>query len=472
MTRSARGARRRAPLVALFAVVVLVLGVGLPLGAAGVVRAAAAQAADAVGAVVLVKNEKSDDGDAKDSDGKDSSKDAGGKHAGGKDAGGKDAGGKDLEEKDSGGKDSSGQDQKKDDGSEADQFQGRDKIGEASADEYLAISDVPATGNILAGGDFSGGSYSFSCSLSDHKNSDNPIIAPGKRNGAQHVHDYAGNDSTNAASNLAVLQESSTTCSNGDQSPIFWPVMRDLRRVGPDVEQDGGSLDGNVGSYVEPTSVDYTFHGHGTRAMEPMPVNMTIVTGSAKAATADGKGANAKYTCSGFGNRMTDQYPICPQGSGLQRVFDFPSCWNGKDLDSEDHTEHLRYPDESGQCSDGEVPVPALRITANYDAPAGRSFAIDSFPEQQHDPITDHALLEYLTSKSRAQAGADCINAARRCTQGSQDDASRAGPTGASDQVTTSKNFVNLMATHARAQGGGMRMGGMSMRGMSMGAPR
>ncbi len=462
MTRTARGARRRALLVALFAVVVLVLGVGLPLGAAGVVRAGAARAATAVGDVLLVGNETDDGNSSKDSgtNGKGSEQSDGDSStkSSDKDGGGKDGG------KDSGGNESG--DGAKDAGKAGDdRFAGRDKIGEASADEYVDIGDVAAKGNILAGGDFSGGSYSFTCSLSDHKNSDNPIIAPGKRNGAQHVHDYACNDSTNAASNLALLKESSTTCTNGDQSPIFWPVLRDLRGVGPDVGQDGGSLDGNVGSYVEPTSVDYTFHGHGTRSMDPMPVNMTMVTGSAKAGTADGKGANAKYTCSGFGNRMTARYPICPQASELQRVFDFPSCWNGEDLDSEDHTEHLKYPDESGECSDDEVPVPALRITVSYDAPAGRSFAIDSFPEQQHDPVTDHALLEYLSTKSRAQAGAECINAARRCTQGSGDDASRAGPTGTSDQVTTSKNFVHLMATHARAHGGGMAMGGMSMGG-------
>jgi hypothetical protein len=458
-------ARRRALYAALFAVVVLVLGVGLPLGAAGVVRVAPARAFSAVGGVLLVKNETDDGGSGKsaedeggDSGKKDSGKkDSAKKNSGKENGGGKDAGQKDAAKKGAG---------KAGDGG----FEGRDQIGEASAKEYVDISDVPAQGNILAGGDFSGGSYSFTCSLSDHKNSDNPIIAPGKRNGAQHVHDYAGNDSTNAASNLRVLKESSTTCTNGDQSPIFWPVLRDLRGVGPDVGQDGGSLDGNVGSYVEPAAVDYTFHGHGTRAMTAMPVNMTMVTGSAKAATADGKGANAKYTCSGFGNRMTDQYAICPQGSQMQRVFDFPSCWNGKDLDSEDHTEHLRYPDESGECTDDEVPVPALRITVDYDAPAGRTFAIDSFPEQQHDPITDHALLEYLSTTSRARAGAECINSARRCAQGSADDASRAGPTGASDQVTTSKNFVNLMATHARAHGGGMPMGGMPMRGMPVGA--
>jgi hypothetical protein len=451
MGRTVRGARRRAPFVALFAVLVLVLGVALPLGAAGVVRVAATRAVTVVGDVLLVKNERTDDGDDSKDGGSGEGSEKGGEKSGKKkDSGADDSG--DASKKDGGKADA--------DGAGGDQFQGRDQIGEASANEYVAINDVAAQGNILAGGDFSGGSYSFSCSLSDHHNSDNPIIAPGKRNGAQHVHDYAGNDSTNAASNLAVLKESSTTCTNGDQSPIFWPVLRDLRQVGPDVGQDGGSLDGNVGSYVEPTSVDYTFHGHGTREMEAMPLNMTMVTGSAKAATADGKGANAKYTCSGFGNRVTDQYPICPQGSDLQRVFDFPSCWNGKDLDSEDHTEHLRYPDQSGECTDDEVPVPALRITVDYDAPPGRSFAIDSFPEQQHDPITDHALLEYLSSRSRAQAGADCINAARRCTQGSQDDASRAGPTGTSDQVTTSKNFAHLMATHMLAHGGGMPMGG------------
>jgi hypothetical protein len=404
MARAGRGVRRRALVVGLFAVVVLVLGVGLPLGAAGVVRTAAARAVTAVGGVLLIKQEKHDDSD--------------------------------------------------------DEFKGRDKIGKASAKEYVDISKVSPKGNILAGGDFSGGSYSFSCTLSDHHNSDNPIITPGKRNGAQHVHDYAGNDSTNATSDLQVLQESSTTCTNGDQSPIFWPVLRDLGGVGPDVGQDGGSLDGNVGSFVEPTSVDYTFHGHGTEKVTPMPVNMTMVTGAAKAAS-EGKGANAKYTCSGFGNRMTDQYPICPQGSALQRVFDFPSCWDGKNLDSDNHTDHLQYPNEQGECSSDQVSVPALRITVNYaNRPDARNFAIDSFPEEQHSPVTDHALLEYLSSESRAKAGADCINAARQCAQGANDDTSRAGPTGASDQVATSKNFAHAMATHAAAHGGGEPAGG------------
>jgi hypothetical protein len=32
-----------------------------------------------------------------------------------------------------------------------------------------------------------------------------------------------------------------------------------------------------------------------------------------------------------------------------------------------------------------------LRMTLTYDVPPGRSFALDTFPEQAHSPITDHA---------------------------------------------------------------------------------
>ena len=270
------------------------------------------------------------------------------------------------------------------------------------------------------------------------------------RNGAQHTHDYAGNEGTNAASDEDTLAEASTTCTNGDRSPIFWPVLRNIRGIGPDVGADGGSLDGNVGSFVEPSSIDATFHGHGTRRAEAMPLNIALVTGSAKAGTNDGKGANAKYTCSGATDRMTDLYPMCPDGQALLRVFDFPSCWNGQDLDSEDHASHIVYPDEDGECADDLVPVPALRLTVTYDdPPSGRGFAIDSFPEQQHDPITDHALIEYLSTESRAQQGVECVNDARRCVQDAGDGARASRSTDTRDRVPPSQTFAHALATHA-----------------------
>lgn len=372
------------------------------------------------------------------------------------DQGGDDQGGDDQDQHQDGAEQDGEQDGGDDAGTGDDgddgEFEGRNEIGRASQDEYVPINQVQSNSGLGEGGDFSGGSYSIECSLADHKNPDNPIIAPGVRNGAQHMHDYAGNESTNANSDSESLGQATTTCTNGDQSPFFWPVLRDLNGVGPDVGQDGGSLDGNVGSYINPSTIDITFHGHGSLEIEPMPRNLIMVVGAAKAATADGEGSNAKYSCSGFEDRVTDQYPICPQGSNMQRIYDFPSCWDGENLDSEDHTTHLVFPDKSGECAEDEVPVPALRLTVGYDdMPPGRSFAIDSFPEQQHDPITDHALTEFISSQRRAEAGAACINSGRQCQQG-EESAAR-GSTLGEDQQPRPLNFDRAFSTHANAHG-------------------
>ena len=308
------------------------------------------------------------------------------------------------------------------------------------------------------GGQFSAGTYSVRCSLSNHRNSDNPLLAPGKVNGAQHAHDYAGNNSANASSDTDTLEQSTTTCTNGDQSPVFWPVLRNLNGVGDDVGEDGGSLDGNVGSIIEPTTIDLTFHGHGSRPVEPMPLTMVLNDGAAKSATENGKGANAKYTCSGS-RQLTDLYPLCPAGSQMQRVFDFPSCWNGRDTDSADHISHIVFPDPDGNCEADEVPVPALRLTLSYPAVQSQTFAIDSFPQEQHNPITDHALMEYLSSERRAAAGAACINSGQRCVQGPANNAAAnngSGTTGngvgfldPQDRVPPSRHFTSALATHA-----------------------
>jgi len=426
---------RRVPvlLLALLAAAGLLIGVavgaGTPLVAHG-------------GFVAIADDEDSGSGSGSDGSGGGSGGDQGDRDSDGRQGGDDGNGGDAGDAGDDGGGDGGGGDDE--------EFPGRDEAGRASAEQYVTIQNVRAVGRRGEGGVFSGGSYSVRCALSAHKNSDNPIIAPGVRNGAQHTHDYAGNESTNFASEDETLEESTTTCTNGDRSPIFWPVLRDLRGVGPDVGADGGSLDGNVGSLVEPSSVDFTFHGHGTRPTEAMPRNMVLVTGSAKAATTGGEGNNAKYTCTGSGGRLTDLYPMCPDGSSMQRIYDFPSCWNGQDLDSEDHISHIRYPDEDGECDDDLVPVPALRITVDYeDPPPGRQFAIDSFPEQQHHPITDHALMEYLSSERRAEEGANCINSARRCVQGSSQDAAAAGSTDTADRVPRSQTFAHALATHA-----------------------
>ncbi|MFC5136621.1 DUF1996 domain-containing protein [Actinomycetospora rhizophila] len=294
----------------------------------------------------------------------------------------------------------------------------RDQIAPAGPEQYVDITDVDANGgNRGQGGVFSGGSYTVNCGTSDHRNSSNFMAAPGNPNGAQHTHDYVGNTTTDENSDEASLEAGGTSCTNGDRSTFFWPVLRDLNGTDDDANDDGGGKDGNVGRILTPQSADLTFHGTGGQDVEALPQHLEVIMGNAKAAAQDGKNANAKYTCSGFTDRVTDKYPICPSGSNLMRILDYPNCWDGENLSSEDLRSHITFPDENGRCDDGETTLPALRITLTYDQPAGRAFAIDTFPDNQHAPITDHSDFMHFSSVARAQQGADCINNNERCTQ-------------------------------------------------------
>ena len=288
------------------------------------------------------------------------------------------------------------------------------------AADYLAIAAAdlvrPAP---RPGPAASTGSFTTVCgrNIGGHRNSDNFITVPGHTNGAHHVHDYVGNISTDGTSTDASLAAAGTTCARGDKSVYFWPVLRDIRHAGPDAEQPGGGQDGNMGHILTPTAVAIEFLGNPQAPVTPMPRFLRIVTGDAKAVTKGPGAARAQWTCSGSPGRVSaDHYPLCPAGQLVQRTGEFPSCWNGADLDSETHRTHVRFPDPAtGACPAGTVAIPRLRITLSYDVPAGRSYAIDTFPDQLRKAVTDHFDFENVMPERLMTQVAACLNAGSTC---------------------------------------------------------
>jgi Domain of unknown function (DUF1996) len=358
-------------------------------------------------------------------------------------------------------------DNKKNDNKDDEEFPGRDKAEPASDDDFIDINDVPPDndrsrgvgagdqrgnrtgdrgdnrGNNRIGaqndnrtgnrgnnqdngtqgddrrngtGGSSTGSFVARCGRPDgHQNSDNFMVTPGKRNGAQHVHNYVGNLSTDADSTDDSLHAAGTSCDRDNKSTFFWPVVRDTSQQGGDADEDGGGLDGNFGKILPEKTVDLRFLGSPNGKVVPMPDDLTIIMGDAKAKTNGSTNANAQWTCTGFENRVTDKYPLCPAGSDLVRILEFPSCWDGENLDSADHRSHVVFPDEDGRCDDGFKAIPRLRETLTYNRPNGRNFAVDTFPDQQHDPSTDHADFMNIASDDVLKLAADCINSGRNC---------------------------------------------------------
>ncbi len=340
--------------------------------------------------------------------------------------------------KDGGQEQGQGQEQ----GSGQEQGQGQEPAGEQPggqggngpvAADYAAIDSVQPNAPAPDLNSFrSKGSFTTACGVNENGlfNSDNVIVAPGVSNGAHHFHDYVGNQSNTAFASDDDLSGADTSCvDKGDKSSYFWPVLRLQNGTQErDAGAPGGGTEGNAGQIVTAKQATMTFIGNPRSEVTAIPRLMRIITGDAKAFVNGPGNANASWSCTGFEDRqLKDKYPLCPQGSDVVRTFRFQSCWDGRNTDSANHRTHVAFADAAGNCPDSFVAIPQLvqRIVYDVDAPSladgGRTtplFAVDSFPEQLHKPVTDHGdFINVFDAKLMDEVVA-CINDGKQCGAG------------------------------------------------------
>jgi hypothetical protein len=301
------------------------------------------------------------------------------------------------------------------------------------AADFADIKNVqPNVNDPRPEGDASRGSFATSCGVNENGlfNSDNIIAAPGVTNGAHHFHDYVGNQANNAFASDQDLAAAGTSCDDqGDKSSYYWPVLRLQNGTQEqDAQKPGGGIEGNAGEIVTPKQVTLNFVGNPREKVTAMPRLLRIITGDAKSFVNGPANANASWSCTGFEDRqLKDKYPLCPQGSDVVRTFRFQSCWDGRNIDSANHRTHVAFTDAAGTCPSGFRPIPQLvqRIVYDVDAPSlqdgGRTtplFAVDSFPEQLHKPVTDHGDFINVFDEKLMGEMVDCINEGRTCGAG------------------------------------------------------
>jgi hypothetical protein len=188
----------------------------------------------------------------------------------------------------------------------------------------------------------------------------------------------------------------------------------------PGVQGPNLEIAGNIGGIIRPAKVLIEYRGNPTSKVVPMPRFLRAITGDAKPTSRGPANARQSWTCSGFADRLSDKYPICPPGSQVMRVHDFPSCWDGKNIDSDNHRAHIQFPDANdGACPAGTRAVPQLRISISYDIPLDvqkkGQYQVDSFPEENHNPFSDHNDFLNVNSTRQMAKITNCVNAGRRC---------------------------------------------------------
>ncbi|MDO0938429.1 DUF1996 domain-containing protein [Streptomyces sp. DG2A-72] len=275
------------------------------------------------------------------------------------------------------------------------------------------------------------GVFVSKCGVNANKlyNSDNVIVAPGVTNGAHHVHDYVGNQDNDAFSSDQDFAKARTSCQNkGDKSSYYWPVLRLQDGTKEfDADKQGGGAEGNAGRILTAKKATLNFVGNPRGKVVMMPKFLRIITGDAKAFVNGTANANASWSCTGFENKvqLKDKYPLCPSGSDVVRTFRFQSCWDGTNIDSANHRTHVAFADAGGNCPTGFKAIPQLvqRLVYDVDAPSVKDngktrpfFSLDSFPEQQHKPVTDHGDFINVFDAKLMNKAVQCINTGRKCS--------------------------------------------------------
>ena len=204
-----------------------------------------------------------------------------------------------------------------------------------------------------AGGDE--GAFRIECAVS-HMSNDDPIVYPNQQ-GAAHHHTFFGNTSTNYKTNVATLSTTgNSTCNGGvmNRSAYWVPSMIDTATNTP---------------IVPKKILVYYKTANFAKVIAP-PKQLRMIAGDGKATVPQASGA-VRYTCN---EDYNSRKPYIPNCSGQMEVLlHFPSCWDGKNLDSPNHKDHMAYEEGNSCPASHPVMIPRISFNVYYAAPAGTS---------------------------------------------------------------------------------------------------
>jgi hypothetical protein len=231
-----------------------------------------------------------------------------------------------------------------------------------------------------------------------HRRPDDPIVHA-RHPGASHDHTFVGNTTTNAFSTRASLLKGSSTCRRPGDTAAYW--MPTLLLDGQPVEPLGATI------YYRRRTLD---------PVRAFPPGLKVVAGQATATSPQDLRVTFWNCGAASGIPRSSSVPSCPAGrmTDLRLHVSFPSCWDGRRLDSADHQRHMAYA-LRGQCpSTHPVAVPAIALIFRYPIAGGAGVSLASGGQ-----YSAHA--DFFNAWRQPALGSlveSCLNALRHCGRG------------------------------------------------------
>ncbi len=214
------------------------------------------------------------------------------------------------------------------------------------ASESLDVGALTEAAERPDNGTVGDGQFRAACEYS-HFSYDDPIVFPGEP-GRAHLHMFFGNTETDAFTTTETLINSGGGTCNGfelNRSAYWTPAL----------------IDGDNNAVV-PDAIILYYKSSSPGSVQAMPQGLKMVAGNATAETFTASPQLA-WSCgeNGFGYNYTNRIPECG-GDVINASIVFPNCWDGVNLDSDDHLSHLTYIDETQECP-AQYPVRLPQIS-------------------------------------------------------------------------------------------------------------
>ncbi|TGJ84868.1 hypothetical protein E0Z10_g3936 [Xylaria hypoxylon] len=220
-----------------------------------------------------------------------------------------------------------------------------------------------------------------------------PLVNPGVVM-SPHVHQVVGGNSFQASMNPSsydlVTESTCTSCTFSEDFSNYWAVMYFRARNGtykrvPQFANVGLRAVGGITVYYIPPY-------DGKTNVTAFKEGFRMLVGDAALQTSEGMQRQLCHRCyTTADNAGVAGISAEPCPGGIRTTITFPTCWDGKNVDSPDHNSHVAYPKSGTFESVGECPsthpvrLPQLMYEVMWDT---RPFSDpDLWPEDGSQPF-------------------------------------------------------------------------------------
>jgi hypothetical protein len=218
---------------------------------------------------------------------------------------------------------------------------------------------------------------------------DDPLVYPGQP-GKSHLHQFYGNTAADAYSTYESLRTKGTsTCNRGVDIPAnrsgYWmPAMLDAN--GNPTKLAFAIIYYKRRPITDPKCSIANFQAEGNCLT--IPNGLRFIFGY-DMLTGKSPTGSLWFNCQGPGavpghySDLTQALANCPTGALVGAVIEAPSCWDGKNLDTPNHRDHVAYPGYGSwgylRCPlDHPYVIPSFTLGAWFPVVAGMHLSCDA----------------------------------------------------------------------------------------------